>query len=303
MVRNVAPLMRELERQDFYLLSGIEHGMRFSEWVNRQKLPGFADLDPEEVGYRIDRCMDHGLIERRTIQYEGYKLRFEGYDALALHTFAERGTITGVGAPLGEGKESDVWEVTNGEVLALKFHREGVTNFREVHRARDYTADRHHVSWMYTARKAAEREYESLSAVHGMATVPRPVDHNRHAVVMERIDGTPLARADLSTDRARAVLESILGELAGTYDAGYVHTDASAYNVVVRTDDVVLIDWPQAIPVDHPNAEEHLLRDVENVLGHFQQKHPGLLREDWNARAITRRVAGDEPRQWDSLFD
>ena len=303
MVRNVAPLMSDLERQDFYLLSGIEHGMRFSEWVNRTKLPRFTELDSEEVGYRIDRCMNHGLIERRTIQYEGYKLRFEGYDALALHTFAERGTIAGVGAPLGEGKESDVWEVTNGDILALKFHREGVTNFREVHRGRDYTADRHHVSWMYTARKAAEREFESLTAVHDAATVPRPVDQNRHAVVMERIDGTPLARAELSDHRARVVLESILIELAAVYDAGYVHTDASAYNVVVRSGDVVLIDWPQAIPTDHPNASDLLLRDIDNVLGHFQQKHPGLLVDDCDPRLVAARVAGNEPRRWESLFN
>jgi len=27
------------------------------------------------------------------MQYEGFKLTFEGYDALALHTLVERGTI------------------------------------------------------------------------------------------------------------------------------------------------------------------------------------------------------------------
>ncbi len=33
MVQNVAGVMRAPE--DFYLLSGVEQGMRFSEWVNR----------------------------------------------------------------------------------------------------------------------------------------------------------------------------------------------------------------------------------------------------------------------------
>ncbi|MFW5948542.1 MAG: serine/threonine protein phosphatase, partial [Halolamina sp.] len=31
MVGNVAPVMAELEPEDFYLLSGLEQGMRFSE--------------------------------------------------------------------------------------------------------------------------------------------------------------------------------------------------------------------------------------------------------------------------------
>jgi len=136
MVRNVASDIAELEDEDFYLLSGLEQGMRFSEWVARGKVPEFARLTSEEVDYRIDRCETRGLLERKTIQYVGYQLTFEGYDALALHTFAERDTLEGVGAPLGVGKESDVYEVRSYRPLALKFHREGYTEFREVNRER-----------------------------------------------------------------------------------------------------------------------------------------------------------------------
>ena len=197
MVRNVASDMAELEPEDFYLLSGVEQGMRFSEWVRRDKIPEYADLTREEVAYRIDRCLDRELIERKTIQYEGYQLTFEGYDALALRTFSERETIDGVGSPLGFGKEGDVYEVQSFKPLALKYHREGYTNFREVNREREYTADRDHVSWLYTARKAAEREYEAMEAMYPDVSVPRPVDHNRHAIVMDKFDGVELARAKL----------------------------------------------------------------------------------------------------------
>jgi len=95
MVRNVAGVMTELEPEDFYLLSGVEQGMRFSEWVNRGKLPQLSGLSPEEVGYRLDRCATRELIERKTIQYEGYTLKAEGYDALALRTFSKRETVDG----------------------------------------------------------------------------------------------------------------------------------------------------------------------------------------------------------------
>ena len=105
MVQNVASVMGELEPEDFHLLSGVEQGMRFSEYVNRDKLTDFSRLSEENVDYRLDRCEDRGLVERKTIQYEGFKLTFEGYDALALHTFVERDTIEGFGAPLGVGKE------------------------------------------------------------------------------------------------------------------------------------------------------------------------------------------------------
>ena len=274
MVRNVAGLMPDLEPEDFHLLSGIEHGMRFSEWVNRGKVPEFSGLTPENVDYRLDRCLDRGLIERKTIQYEGYKLTFEGYDALALHTFAERETIDGVGASLGVGKESDVYEVRSYKPLAMKYHREGITNFRKVMKERDYTSDRDHVSTLYTARKAAEREYEILQALYPDVAVPRPIDHNRHAIVMEKMEGVELSRAALEDDQVRPLLTLLLEELATTYREGWVHADMSEYNVFVADDGVTIFDWPQAIPTDHQNAEELLERDVSNLVGYFRRKYP-----------------------------
>ena len=275
MVQNVAAQMAELEQEDFHLLSGIEHGMRFSKWVSTGKIPEFSRLDEEEVEYRVDRCMDRGLVERKTIQYTGYRLTFEGYDALALHTFAERETIDGVGAPLGVGKESDVYEARSFKPLALKYHREGYTNFREVQKEREYTAEKEHRSWLYTARKAAEREYEALEALYPDVSVPRPVDQNRHAIVMEKIDGVELSRAKLESEQVVGVLDLVLAEMARAYAEGFVHADMSEYNVFVSADGVTVFDWPQAVPTDHENSDELLRRDVDNLLGYFQRKYPG----------------------------
>ena len=274
MVENVAGVVRELETEDFYLLSGVEQGMRFSEWVDREKLPEFAGLTDEETAYRLDRCSDRDLVEGKTIQYDGYRLAFEGYDALALHTFAERDTVEGVGSPLGVGKESDVYEVSSYRSFALKFHREGYTNFREVMQARDYTADRDHVSWLYTARKAAEREFETLEALYPDVSVPRPIDHNRHAIVMEKLPGPELADARLESQQVVGVLDLVLREAAAAYRAGYVHADLSEYNVAVGEDGVVIFDWPQSVDTDHENAAELLDRDVENLIGYFARKYP-----------------------------
>jgi RIO kinase 2 len=277
MVENVAPVVAELEQDDINLLSGVEHGMRFSEYVAREKLVEFSRLTAEEVDYRLDRCEDRGLVERKTIQYQGFKLTFEGYDALALHTFAQRETLEGVGAPLGVGKESDVYEAQSYKPLALKFHREGYTNFREVMKEREYTADREHVSWQYTARKAAEREYEALETLYPDVSVPQPVDTNRHGIVMEKIDGVELSRTRLSDRQVVPVLELVLDEMAAAYESGFVHADMSEYNVFVTEQGVVVFDWPQAVPTDHENVRELLARDVENIVNYFKRKYPALV--------------------------
>ncbi len=274
MVQNVASVMGELEPEDFHLLSGVEQGMRFSEYVNRDKLTDFSRLSEENVDYRLDRCEDRGLVERKTIQYEGFKLTFEGYDALALHTFVERDTVEGFGSPLGVGKESDVYEVQSYKPVALKYHREGYTNFREVMKEREYTADRDHVSWLYTARKAAEREYEALETLYPDVSVPQPMDANRHAIVMEKVDGVELSRTGLEPEQVVPILDLILDEMQMAYDAGFVHADMSEYNVFVTTQGVVVFDWPQAVPTNHENADELLARDVENIVNYFQRKYP-----------------------------
>ena len=293
MVQNVAAFFRDLEDEDFYLLSGLEHGMRFAEWVQREQLPKYSRLTSEEVDYRLDRCMRHELIERNTIQYEGYQLTFEGYDALALRSFAERDTVEGVGAPLGVGKESDVYEAMSFQPLALKFHREGYTNFREVRREREYTADHNHVSWLYTARKAAEREYQALETLYPDASVPRPVDQNRHAIVMEKIDGVELSRARLESEQVVGILDLIFEELATAARAGYVHADMSEYNVFVEESGVTVFDWPQAVPTDHENSEELLERDVKNLYDYFRRKYPAETPESVDIRALAAALADD----------
>jgi len=294
MVQNVAAFFRDLEPEDFYLLSGVEQGMRFSEWVQREKLPEYSSLTPEEIDYRLDRCMKHELIERKTIQYEGYQLTFEGYDALALRSFSERDTIDGVGAPLGVGKESDVYEAMSFQPLALKYHREGYTNFREVDREREYTADHHHVSWLYTARKAAEKEYEALEGLYPDVSVPRPVDQNRHAIVMEKLDGAELSRARLESEQVVGVLDLILEEMAAAYHAGYVHSDMSEYNVFVDESGITIFDWPQAVPTDHENSDELLRRDLENVYGYFKRKYPTETPESVDVAALGADIAVDD---------
>ncbi|WP_254769115.1 serine/threonine-protein kinase RIO2 [Salinilacihabitans rarus] len=290
MVRNVAGLLPELEPEDFYLLSGVEQGMRFSEWVQREKLPKFSGLTEEEVDYRLERCLKRGLVEKKTIQYEGYTLQFEGYDVLALRALVERDTISGFGSPLGVGKESDVYEVKSYKPLALKYHREGYTNFREVNRERDYTSENRHVSWMYTARKAAEREYETLEALYPDVSVPRPIDQNRHAIVMEKMPGVELSRAKLEDEQVVGVLELLLGEIARAREAGYVHADMSEYNVFVAEEGVTIFDWPQAVPTDHANAAEFLRRDVRNLLGYFRRKYPRAVPDDLDADAVAASI-------------
>jgi len=127
---------------------------------------------------------------------------------------------------------------------------------------------------------AAEREFEALRIVFPCGvSVPEPIGHNRHVVVMDYIDGAELYRVP-EIPNADVVLEEILANVKVAYcRAGVIHADLSEYNVVLKSDGhVLIIDWPQFVRVDHPNADVLLRRDVRNILRFFLRRY-GVMRD------------------------
>ncbi|HNS82743.1 MAG TPA: RIO1 family regulatory kinase/ATPase, partial [Methanolinea sp.] len=69
------------------------------------------------------------------------------------------------------------------------------------------------------------------------------------------------------------VMDSILAAVGEAYRLGVIHADLSEFNVMIDGNEVVLIDWPQWISPDHPNAGEILARDVGNLVRYFSRKY------------------------------
>jgi RIO kinase 2 len=92
--------------------------------------------------------------------------------------------------------------------MCCKIHRLGRLSFRTIKSKRDYLRQGQSTSWMYMSRLAAQKEYafmkvrarvqsdcalNSLQVLHENGfPVPKPIDQNRHCVVMELIDAFPL---------------------------------------------------------------------------------------------------------------
>lgn len=106
------------------------------------------------------------------------------------------GVLSSIGQQIGVGKESDVYVASNdeGRQFAVKFHRLGRTCFRKVSEKRDYQRKGQNtktVSWIYLSRLAALREFAFMKLLFEQhkLQIPEPIDHNRHCIVMELIDG------------------------------------------------------------------------------------------------------------------
>lgn len=126
---------------------------------------------------------------------DGYRLTNAGYDYLALKALAQRGSVVSFGNQIGVGKESNIYIVADeeGSPVCLKLHRLGRTCFRNIKCKRDYFQHRKSASWLYLSRISATREFAYMKALFDRGfPVPKPIDLNRHCVVMELVEGGPL---------------------------------------------------------------------------------------------------------------
>ncbi len=269
-------VFRTLEPEDFRVLQTIEANMARHRYIPEKELPRLTKLTTRELDFRLPRLSKLGLIEHWVGPYTGYVLYTTGYDCLAINALVKAEVLEAFGTPLGVGKESDVYDALTprGRKVAVKFHRLGRMSFRQTRRVRGYIAQRHHISWLYQSRLAAEKEFEALKLLYPRdVAVPEPIIQNRHVVVMGMIEGSLLAAFKEVPDPEKT-LQEILTNIRRAYaDAGVIHADLSEFNIILQPNwHILIIDWPQYIRKDHPNAEELLERDIRNILHFFRRK-------------------------------
>ena len=272
-----AECMRHLSKEDFRVLTAVEMGMKNHDVVPLEIIVNIAKLRHGGAHRFISNLHRFKLIYHDAKKYDGYRLTYQGYDILALHTFVQRGHVVELGRKIGVGKESDVYLARNaeGEEVVLKFARLGRTSFRSIKRNRDYLVNRKSASWLYMSRLAALKEYAFMKVLyeHGFPT-PVPVDANRHVVVMSRVDGFPMSQVRSGQmDDPHAILGKCLDVLVKLFQHGLIHCDFNEFNLMVsRTGDVTLIDFPQMVSTEHENAAMYFDRDVSGLVKYFKMK-------------------------------
>jgi len=263
--------IKNLHRYEIKILLALERMMKRYRWVPEDDLRAAVHLSKEELKYRCGTLIEKDFIRSDSVPYKGYGLVFAGYDAIALRSLADKKHISALGSFIGVGKESEVYKALGfGEVI-LKFHKIGQRSFQTVRNNREYMPEAGHCPWIFASAKSAAREYEALQALNGKVSVPVPIALDRHVIAMSFIDGVNLFRCTLA--EPDKIYQEILDEVKKAYGAGFIHGDLSEYNIMVDDDNLWIIDWPQWISPDHPNAEVTLRHDIETVTAFFAKKY------------------------------
>lgn len=218
------------------------------------------------------------------------------FDRAALLTIASLITedvIVTLDYPVSTGKEANVFHATDskGRAKAVKIYRvanatfrniavyiEGDPRFKRVKRATRPTI----LAW-------AQKEYKNLVRMGDAGVrVPEPERVLNNVLVMEYVGDesqpAPTLR-EVRLEDPEAVYVDVVANLRAIRKSGLVHADLSEYNLLFWDGRVVVIDVGQAVPIDHPRADEWFRRDVANIARYFHR-----LRVDVSPASLERAL-------------
>ena len=214
----------------------------------------------------------------------------------------EDGLVDEVIRQLMSGKEATVYVVRcGGEIRCAKVYKEAEK--RSFRQSTDYTEGRKMKNSRRAramekgtnyGRKAQEEAWQSaeVDALYRLAAagvrVPKPYNFHEGVLLMELLtdsEGNAAPRLnDLALDAevSRKYHRILIAQVVRMLCAGIIHGDLSEYNVLVDSHGPVIIDLPQAINASANNqAQQLLLRDVQNLAAYFGQFAPELLGTDY----------------------
>lgn len=247
-----------------------------------------------EKRYETERLMR----EKRSEDYEVLEEVFDRSTLMNIYHFLNEGTIDEIHGAVGAGKESKLYWGKNkdGNEIAIKIFlmvsaefKRGMIQYIE--------GDRRFAKVKKDTRSLvfawAQKEFTNLKqAFAAGVTVPKPIAIRQNVLIMEFIGengaSAPLLR-DAELKKPQRLYEQLLTSVGKLYQkAKLVHGDLSEYNVMIWKGKPIIFDVSQAVPLDHPMADQLLRRDMGNINYYFKR----LEVEVYSAEETYRRVTG-----------
>lgn len=249
---------------------------------------------------------DFEALKRRIRQESDRKTFQQVFDSRtlkAIQTLANKSVIDVLEYIISTGKEAHVFVATNtaGNKLAVKIFKKETTHFNKMgqyiqgdQRFKKIKGDRTSLVLAWT-----RKEFKNLLAANEKKlSVPMPIAFRDNVLVMEFIgndeEAAPRLKDTVPSNQLLAdYKKQVIEFMAGLYLAGLVHADLSEYNILVQEDNktragkqggkggskasgegarpkkLVVIDFAQALLLDHPRAKEFFERDIKNIANYF----------------------------------
>ena len=206
---------------------------------------------------------------------------------MTLYKMISDHVIAYVNGSVSAGKESLLfWGVDEkGLDVALKIYLVSTSNFKK---REPYIIGDPRFSNIKKGTKNlvylwAKKEFRNLSQCYDVGiSVPEPLYVTNNVLAMRFVgeNGVP-AKSLLESNVSSTDYNSAISLISDLFNkAKLVHGDFSEYNIFKINDTLIVFDLGSAVDLRHPNAQEFLKRDINNITRFFKKR--GISVEDPN---------------------
>jgi len=228
---------------------------------------------------------DYDEFEKRIKQESDRKIFEKVFDAQTLKTLnilATKNLFETLEHIISTGKEAHVFiaKDASGNSRAVKIFKKETTDFKRMHeyivddiRFKRIKKDRRNLVYAW-----AQKEYKNLILTNkAKLPVPMVLGFKENVIVMEFIGENEEASKRLkettpTKKQLKNYKEQMIEFIAKLYLAGLIHADLSEYNVLVKKDNLYIIDFGQSVLLNHPHAKDFFERDVRNMATYFSKQ-------------------------------
>jgi len=203
---------------------------------------------------------------------------FDHDTSMALLKLKDREVIQKMYGTIESGKESVVFlaDSPEGERLIVKIYMNRSGGFRDMYqylrgdnRFRGVSKERRQV-----IEEWCKKEFKNLKKASKVLKCPEPISFRKNILVMEFIgeEYSPYPKLkDVNIENPKAGFQRVLNDIKKLWrEEKLVHGDLSEYNIIIDSEgELTWIDFSQGVHTSHPEAENLLRRDVENVANFF----------------------------------
>jgi len=279
-LKDSARIVKNLENLEYRVLKVFVSSIKHHQIINNHNILSYSNLHKDRVKYAVESLLKLKLISKTQ---NGFKLLTAGLDVYALKLLVDSGIILGIGNSLGIGKESDVVEAISEiqQQRAVKFFRIGRISFTDTKRKRSLEKNKNVNNWLLINIEAAKREYDFLVKLKSTKmNIATPYFRSMHSIVMDRINGLRLIEIR-NLPNPIEIFDKVFEQIRISYNEKIINGDLSEYNIFLdENNNIWIIDWPQAVTLEHPNAEFLIRRDLHNVIRYFRRKYDLTIDEN-----------------------
>lgn len=205
---------------------------------------------------------------------------FDEFTLKTLETLKRKKYYDELGKPIKTGKEGDVYfAYKDGNPIAIKIYRITTANFNKISEyiSRDFRFRNIKGNLRKVILNWVQKEFRNLLLCHkANISVPFPYKSYNNVIIMEYIEGPMLK--DTHLPNPQEFFELLLEQMKLLrHEANLIHGDLSEFNILVKDNCPVLIDFGQGLSIkngdDFKDFYDLYERDVKNVVAHFNKKY------------------------------